>query len=135
MRLAPKGNDAVGAQMEYDIYPSKTYGLDTEHGRISGYVDALEAVRQAVEKALMTERYAYAAYTGNYGAELCAKLGMPASYVMPEIKRAICEALEWDSRIDSVDGFTFSREGRTLRAAFTVHSIYGDFDSETEVDG
>lgn len=137
MRLVPIEGGAADMEIEYGTYPSRSYALDAESGRISGYVDGLEAVRQAVEKVLRTERYVYRAYTGNYGVELGSKLGMPASYVMPELKRAICEALEWDSRIESVDGFIFTREGRQVHASFTVHSIYGDiessFDSEEEV--
>lgn len=133
MRLVPTENGAVGAAIEYETYPSRSYALDSESGRITGYVDGLEAVQQAVEKVLMTERYAYSAYSGNYGVELKTKLGMPASYVLPEIKRCITEALEWDSRIESVDGFTFSHEGRKVVASFTVHTIYGDIESETEV--
>ncbi len=139
MRLVPAQGSAAGARLEFETYPSRSYALDAESGRISGYVDGLEAVRQAVEKTLKTERFAYRAYTGNYGVELRSKLGMPASYVLPELKRAICEALEWDSRIESVDGFSFTHEGRQVHASFTVHSIYGDIEgnyiSEAEVTG
>lgn len=133
MNLIPTGAPVLGAEIEYGIYPSKTYALDTEHGRISGYVDGLEAVRQAVFKALNTERYMYAGYTDNYGVELRDKIGTRITYALPEIKRCIFEALEWDSRIDGVDGFAFSAEGDSVQVSFTVHSIYGDFDSETEV--
>lgn len=139
MRLVPMQGGTAGARLEYGSYPSRSYALDAESGRISGYVDGLEAIRQAMEKALRTERFIYPAYTGNYGVELRSKLGMPASYVLPELKRAICEALEWDSRIESVDSFSFTYEGRQVHASFTVHSIYGDiegnYSSEAEVTG
>lgn len=133
MNLIPTGAPVLGAEIEYGIYPSKTYALDSESGRISGYVDELEAVRQAVYKALNTERYMYAGYTDNYGVELRDKIGTRLTYALPEIKRCISEALEWDSRIDSVDGFAFVPGGDSVQVSFIVHSIYGDFASGTEV--
>lgn len=133
MNLIPSGAPILGADIEYGIYPSKTYALDIENGRISGYTDGLEAVRQAVYKALNTERFIYAAYSDNYGAELRDKFGARISYALPEIKRCISEALTWDSRIDSVDGFEFKVQGNEVHVSFTVHSIYGDLEEETEV--
>lgn len=133
MNLIPTGAPVLSAEIEYGIYPSKTYMLDIQSGRISGYVDGLEAVRQAVFKVMNTERYMYAGYTDNYGVELRDKIGTRITYALPEIKRCISEALEWDSRIDSVDGFAFSTEGDSVQVSFTVHSIYGDFESGTEV--
>lgn len=133
MNLIPTGAPVLGAEIETAIYPSRTYALDTENMRIWGYVDGIEAVRQAVWKALRTERFAHEAYSGNYGAELTDKLGTPVGYAYPEIERAIREALTWDSRIEAVDGFEFEKKGGRVHVRFTVHTIYGDTGEEAEV--
>ena len=52
--------------LESDV-PTRTYKV--VNGRIVGYVDSLDAMRQAVEKVLLTERFAYNIYTANYGVE------------------------------------------------------------------
>lgn len=133
MKLTPNTVGIAGMEYEYGIYPSKTYALNAEKGRIAGCVDGLEAVRQAAAKALQTERFRHPVYSANYGAELMDKLGMPVSLALPEIRRCITEALTWDSRIESVDGFEFDVQGRDVHVCFTVHSIYGDYSDETEV--
>ena len=37
--------------------PSRTYRLDLDAGRIVGFVDNLEAVQQAIRKAIITPRF------------------------------------------------------------------------------
>ena len=134
MKLTPNGAVNTGTEFEYEIYPSRTYALNEDQGRISGYADGLEAVRQAVAKVLQTERFQYPVYSANYGAELMDKLGMPVNLALPEIKRCISDALIWDSRIERVDGFEFELQGHAVHVRFTVHSICGDYLEETEVN-
>ena len=131
MNLVPNRDAVAGMEFERTIYPAKSYAM--QEGRICGYVDGLEAVRQAVEKVLRTERYRYPVYSANYGVELEDKLGMPVGLALPEIRRCIAEALTWDSRIEAVDGFEFEVNANAVQVRFTVHSIYGDFVDETEV--
>ena len=134
MKLTPNTAAKAGMAFEYEIYPSRTYALDAEKGRISGYTDGMEAVRQAAAKLLRTERFCYPVYSANYGTELADKLGKPVSLVLPEIKRCITEALTWDSRIERVDGFEFDVRGHEVHVRFTVHSIYGEYTEEAEVN-
>ena len=114
--------------------PSRTYGMNMEDGTVQGYVDGLEAMRQAVYKVLLTERYQYPMYSWDYGVELADLFGEPVSYVCPELERRITEALLQDGRIEGVDGFSFSfpRKG-TVHVSFTVHTIFGDIEAEREV--
>ena len=56
------------------------------------------------------------------------------TYVLPELERRIKEALEWDSRIDSVDNFEFEVNGTSIHATFTVHTIFGDIEAERTVN-
>jgi len=133
MGLIPQ-NSFPDDEFEFVIYPSKTYAMDLKTGRIRGFVDEQEAMKQAIYKVLNTERFTYGAYSNNYGVELNSLIGMPMSYVLPEIKRCITEALTWDSRITSVDGFEFETEMGKVHCKFTVHTIHGDIDAEKVVN-
>lgn len=133
MGLIPQ-NSFPDDEFEFVIFPSKTYAMDLKNGRIIGYTDGQEAMKQAIYKVLNTERYEYGAYSNNYGVELAELIGMPMSYVLPEIKRCITDALTWDSRINSVDGFEFVTDMGKVHCTFTVHTIHGDFNAEKVVN-
>ena len=106
---------------------SRTYRMDLERVNIRGYTDQLKAMEQAVYKILFTERYHYAIYSWNYGVELADLFGEPVSYVLPEIKRRVEEALLQDRRIESVDDFNFEVGRGVVYADFKVHTVFGDF--------
>lgn len=114
---------------------SLTYKMQQDSGLIRGHTDGLDAVRQAVYKIIMTERYQYTMYSWNYGIELLDLFGEPVTYVCPELKRRISEALLCDDRIQGVDNFEYdlSRKGNVL-VSFTVHTIFGDVRAEREVN-
>lgn len=116
--------------------PVKTYILNLAEYRIEpGRVDGVDALKQAIYKILMTERYRYPIYSWNYGIELEELIGKPMSYVRPELERRIREALLVDDRIKAVDTFSFSEvEKNSLEVTFIVHSIYGDIEVEKEVN-
>ena len=126
-------NSIVPSKLKQVSKPSRTYALDLEKKRICGYVDGLEAVKQAVYKILSTERYEYLIYSWNYGVEINRLFGKQMPYAKSEIKRRIQEALTQDDRIQSVDAFSFAVSGRKLRVQFTVHSSLGTFQAEKEV--
>lgn len=109
-------------------YPSYTYKLKEE--KIEQYVDGIEAVKQAIYKILITQRYKYEIYDWNYGIELNDLLGKPKSYVYPELERRIKDALSADDRIKEVYDFQFpppKQDPRTtIHVKFTVSTIYGD---------
>lgn len=115
--------------------PTRTYKMNLETGQIFGYVDRLEAMKQAIYKILFTERYRYIMYSWNYGIELLDLYGQPISYVCPELERRIKEALLWDSRIENVTDFEFdtSRKG-IVSVSFVAHTIFGDVQAEREVN-
>ena len=136
MAITPDVNNEVLTDPEYEIsiYPSKTYFMNLEKYRIVGNVDGIESIPQAIFKILYTERSTYLAYSDNYGIELMDLYGMPTTYVLPELERRIKEALEWDSRIESVDNFEFELKGSSVTATFTVHTIFGDIEAERTVN-
>ena len=113
--------------------PSRTYGINTQRAIISGYIDGLDAVRQAVELIMSTERYVYPVYSWNYGVELESLIGKDAAYITAEIKRRIREALEQDDRVKEISGFKLAKSDDELRVEFEVVTDYGKFLSETVV--
>lgn len=132
--MIPSGTLAE-QDFEEQEQPDRTYRIDSENGRISGSADSIEAVKQAVYKILSTERYQYIMYSWDYGIELNDLYGEPVSYVCPELERRITEALTWDERIESVDGFEFDLSRKNAVAVkFTVHTIYGSIETGKEVE-
>ena len=115
--------------------PTLTHRMDREKEYIKGKTDEIEAMKQAVYKILMTERYGSIIYSGDYGIELKDLFGQPVSYVCPELERRITEALTWDKRIESVDDFQFdlSKKG-VVSVRFNVQTVFGSFDTEKEVN-
>lgn len=132
--LPTTGNDLDLIEFEVEQQPSLTYRLDVEKNRVRGMTDGVDAVRQAVYLILNTERYAYSIYSWNYGVELVDLIGRPADYIMSESKRRITEALEQDDRIKNVDNWRFETSRKSVKVAFTVHTIFGDIESTKEVN-
>ena len=133
--MIPGVNGILTEDLEVESLPSKNYMMHIDRNRISGFCDKQDAVKQAIYKILNTERYDYIIYSWNYGIELMDLFGMPVIYVIPELERRITEALIQDERIESVDDFEFdSSEKRTVKASFTVHTIFGDVQTEKVVN-
>lgn len=120
------------SELEVLEQPSKDFKLDKDV--INGTVEGLEAVKQMIYKVLNTERYQYLIYSWDYGIELMDLYGEPVSYVVPELKRRITEALLQDDRIENVSNFNYdlSHKGK-VRATFTVSTKFGNMDAEKEV--
>lgn len=113
----------------------KTYKLDSDKNRIkSNIIDKIEAVKQASFLMLNIERYECIIYSWNYGVETKDLFGKPISWVYPELCERIKEALLQDSRITSVDSFSYEvkKKGK-LTVYFNVNTIYGTFNADKEV--
>ena len=85
--------------------PSKTYRLDLDKGRIVGKVDGLEAVNQAIRKAIITPRFKCLIYDSQYGSELENAIitkDATREYIRATAARFIKDALLPDTRILSV---------------------------------
>ena len=133
--MIPSTNNILSYDLEMETEPSVNYNMNIKQDIINGTVDELEAMKQVIYKILNTERYQYIIYSWNYGIELMDLFGMPVIYVIPELERRITEALIQDERIESVDDFEFdSSEKRTVKASFTVHTIFGDVQTEKVVN-
>lgn len=112
-------------------YQNKTYRLSDT--KIEGFVDGVEALKQAICKVLSTERYEHPIYSFGYGVAWKDLIGEEEPYVRAEMKRMIQETLLLDDRILEVDDFDFEFSGDTCHCTFRVQSIYGDITVEKEV--
>lgn len=124
--LLPNGGDNVIIDAVKYTEPTFTYNI--EYGgdkQIKGYVDEIEAMKQAIYKIINTERYQYLIYSWNYGIELADLFGQPIPYVYAELERRIKEALLNDDRIVDVFDFNFSNDRGDVSVDFSVKTIYG----------
>lgn len=128
----------TGGFLEQDFsivtLPSQTFQMHLDTDTIYGFVDEKTAMEQAIYLILSTERYQWLIHSWNYGVELMDLFGQPVSFVMPELKRRISEALLQDDRIVSVDGFQFETQGGKVHVTFTAHTIFGEIEAERTVD-
>ena len=60
----------VAAIEDEETITSRTYAIDWEAGRIAGFIDEQEAVKQFIKKALLTPRFHCLIYDSQYGSEI-----------------------------------------------------------------
>lgn len=109
--------------------PSKTYRIDWDAGRIEGFIDGKEAVKQSIDLALATERYLWGIYTWNYGSEIYKLIGKSDAYAMSEMQRMIKDALSIDSRVTEVKDFVFEAERGNITCQFKASTSVGDINA------
>ncbi|MCR8939853.1 DUF2634 domain-containing protein [Brevibacillus laterosporus] len=114
-------------QSEPDTQPTLTYSLDFDTGDIGGMIDGETAIRQFIRKVIMTARFRFPIYDGEYGCELIDLIGqdLPMELLRSEIPRVITEALIYDDRIDDVYDFEIEREADKLTVSFYVDTTDG----------
>lgn len=123
--MIPSTNNVTSIQ-EVE-YPTRTYKLDITNKRISGYVDELEAMKQAIYKSILTQRYSKIIYD-EYGTDIETLIGQDPDFVLNTIEDRIEDSLLSDTRITSIDNFV-GREGDAEDAftvSFTAQTIYGE---------
>jgi hypothetical protein len=114
-------------------YP-KSYLFDFEKGDfvLDGagrmvIADGYTAWAQWCVKTILTERFAYLAYSRNYGVEIDEALKQPTrAAVETEVERTITEALLTDPRTYAVRDFSFEWRGDKLYVSFTVIPVIGE---------
>lgn len=117
-----------------EVETARTSRINFRENVLSGEVDGLEAVKQAVYIIMNTERYRYLIHSWDFGIELQDLIGKDMDYVETELERRIQEALLSDDRISSVEDFSYERQGRKLSVTFTVVCNYGSFSDTTELE-
>ena len=118
-----------------DDEPTLTFKI--ENGRIRGKFDEKQAMIQAVDKILQTERLVFPIYSEQYGNDLNDLIGKDMGYAKVEAERMIKEALLADDRVVDVDIDEVTEISRdTLEIKGTCVTVYGNIniDSEVSVD-
>lgn len=89
-----------------------------------------EALKVWIYKALKTERFAYLAYSWQYGIELEPFIGkvMGVQERYSELKRVITECLMVNPYIKSIDSFEISEQKRARFVGLTINltTVYGE---------
>lgn len=123
-------------ELDLLVQPSKTYKVKWFDKHIDGIVDDYDAVYQAVQKILNTERAAYPIYTSNYGVELERLIGKDLSFVKTDLPRILNEALTADERVLGIQNLNIlSAEGADLEVEFEVKTIFGTLSVTNTVGG
>lgn len=114
--------------------PSKTYYINRNTNRISGYIDDKDAIIQAIYLILSTERYESVIYNWYYGTEFDSLVGKDRDFVKSELKRRIAEAVLEDDRILDVTDFDISFNKDVANVVFLVETNIGDININWEVN-
>lgn len=113
------------------LKPSLTYRLI--NGRIEGRTDGKNAISQAIDLMLSTERWRHLIFSGDYGVELEALFGKSRGYLEADMARRFSEALAEDDRIAGIEGFEMTFLGDGANISFTVITAFGDVTVERRV--
>jgi len=132
--MIPQTGDDLRQDFVFVTLPSKTFKMSHDTLTISGTIDQIQAVEQAVFLILNTERYFWLIFSWNYGVELHDLIGKDPEYCIPEIERRIREALLQDDRITAVENFQFEIDKKKVLTTFTVISIFGNINVEKVVE-
>lgn len=123
----------VNEVTEAEEKPSLTYKLDLDAGRIVGMIDGLEAVNQAIRKAIITPRFKCLIYDNQYGSEI--QEAIIAQDATPEYTEAVVpgfvkDALKPDTRILKVYDFQFEFRTEGAYIFFRADTIFGETEFE-----
>lgn len=113
--------------LKEESIPEKTYRLNFETKTIGGYIDDLEARKQAVKKILLTEYGVYQIYSEeDYGRIYEDLIGKPMTYAVSEVKARIREAILTDERFETVDFTEQKINGRKVAFDIVVTCADGE---------
>ena len=132
--MIPLSNINVENEIEIVTQPSLSYKMKIEKECIENSINGIEAVKQAIYKILLTDRYKYEIYNWNYGIDIGELIGKDKNYVKAILPEKIKDALKPDDRIEEVYDFVFEDiDKTTLKLTFYVKTIYGNAEIEWEV--
>ena len=131
---AALADNAVSEAVELP-YP-KEYGIDFETGQPTGkIVGGLEAVKVWIWCAMHTQRFQYAIYSWDYGADFEQYFGQAVTqeFLDTDCHDEVEETLTISPYITGIDDFSAVLDGEQLHVEFTVQTIYGDTEVSASV--
>ena len=120
MATLPEHEINLSQGVTFTEYPSYTWYVNPQTGRISGMADGFAAVKQAVEILFSVERFLWQIYSPNFGMEWEGLVGQNPGYVALEIQRRAKDAIRTE-----ITDFSYQVNGDRLTVAFTVQTVYG----------
>lgn len=112
--------------------PSLTYQV--VNGRIIGKIDGKDAMLQAIDKIVKTERFVFNIYSDQYGNDFAELIGKEMPYVKAELTRMFDEAFKADDRIDSVTVNSIKQTSQNkILVNLTVETMFGNSMTDSEV--
>ena len=131
--MLPQLENDLTVDFEVEEQVTNTYRLNFTTKTISGFVDGLDAIRQAIFLILNTERFVYEIYSWDYGIEANGLIGEAIPFVYSKIQESVSEALMSDDRILSVGEFEFEKNKNRVIVSFVVETTLGSIQMDTEV--
>ena len=127
--------DIETASSEETTIP-KEYGIDFDTGELTGaIVSGKEAIKVWIWNCLHTERFRFAIYSWDYGAELEQYIGdeVTEEFLQTDCEAEITEALKVNKYILDIEDFNVSFEGSRLKISFKVNTTFGDIEVNEDV--
>ncbi|WP_101774005.1 DUF2634 domain-containing protein [Peptostreptococcus faecalis] len=119
---------------EKNKYQNKDFKLRDDN-TIGGYVDGIEAVKQAIFFILQTERYSSHTMSDDVGIELYDLYGKDPALIESTLVRLIRECILADDRIESIEDMNLKRVKRGVyEFSATVISNIGEVAVKEEVN-
>ena len=122
----------INTTVDLPVFKELAFDFDAKQLKTRGgqyyYVEKNEALKIWIWKALFTSRYAYLAYSTNYGNEIYTLIGryLERKLLLSELKRMIEEALLCNPYITSLSDFDITQEGSKVICNYSVNTIYGN---------
>lgn len=92
--MIPQVQDDLKQDFTFTTLPSRTFKMRHDTKTITGTIDEVRAVEQAVFLILNVERYEWLIYSWNYGFEKKSLIGKPVDFCIPEIERRVCLSIK-----------------------------------------
>ena len=122
----------IRTTVELPVFKELAFDFETKQLKTKGgqyyYVEKNEAIKIWVWKALFTSRYAFLAYSTNYGNEIYTLIGryLEKKLLLSELRRMIEEALLCNPYITSLSDFDIKQEGSKVTCNYSVNTVYGN---------
>lgn len=118
--------------IDLPVFRELAFDFDAKQLKTRGgkyyYVEKNEALKIWIWKTLFTSRFAYLAYSTDYGNEIYTLIGryLGKELLYSELRRMIEEALLCNPYILSLSDFDISQEGSKVTCNYSVNTIYGN---------
>lgn len=120
-------DDVLTDDFQEETLPTMTFKV--ADGRVIGVVDDYDAMVQAIDKIMRTERFVFPIYTEDYGNDLEDLVGADFEYIKVEAERMIDEALQADDRVTGVYVDEITKvASNSVQITGSVETIFGNVD-------